>query len=152
MIGCDFFVNEYINWLKSGIKVADVGGVCEITTPFLDRHRDHLQIYVKHSGDDLILLVSLGIDNLYKKVRVRLYGVDTPDANKAGSDTEAGRVRDQVNKLIKGKKCMIRAHSQGAGKGGWVVTLHLDLSMNTETLNEILRQEGYVFGGKSNDS
>jgi len=103
-----------------------------------------------HSGDDLILLVSLGIDNLYKKVRVRLQGVDTPDAYKAGIGTEAGRIRDQVNQLVKGKKCVIIAHSQSSGKGGWVVTLHIDNSMQTETLNEILRQEGYVFRGKTN--
>lgn len=103
-----------------------------------------------HSGDDLILLVSIGIDSLYKKVRARLQGVDTPDAYKAGADTEAGKVRDRVTKLLKGKKCYITAHSQSSGKGGWVVTLHLDSSMRSETLNEILCQEGYVFGGKPN--
>lgn len=103
-----------------------------------------------HSGDDLVLLVSLGIDNLYKKVRVRLQGVDTPDAYKAGSDTKAGKIRDQVNRLVKGKKCAIQVHTQSSGKGGWVVTLYLDANTQTETLNEILRQEGYVFGGKNN--
>jgi len=103
-----------------------------------------------HSGDDLMLLVNIGIDSLYKKVRVRLQGVDTPDAYKAGVDTEAGKVRDRVSTLIKGKKCYIQAHSQSPGKGGWVVTLYLEPSMKTETLNEILCQEGYVFGGKTN--
>jgi len=103
-----------------------------------------------HSGDDLILMVSLGIDSLYKKVRARLQGVDTPDAYKAGADTEAGRIRDQVSKLLKGRKCIIKAHSQSSGKGGWVVTLYMDADMKTETLNEILRQEGYVFGGRIN--
>ena len=71
MMDCHVLVNEYVNWLKSGIKVADVGGVCEITTPFLDRHRDHLQIYVKHSGDDLILT-----DNAYTLTDLRLSGCD----------------------------------------------------------------------------
>lgn len=71
MMDCDVMVDEYINWLKSGIKIADVGGVCEITTPFLDRHRDYIQIYVKHSGDDLILT-----DNAYTLTDLRLSGCD----------------------------------------------------------------------------
>ena len=111
---------------------------------------EQMQCYIAevqevHSGDDLVLLVNLGIDNLYKKVRARLQGVDTPDAYKAAADTEAGIVRDRVKKLVKGKKCMIQVHANNSGKGGWVVTLHIDMEMRSETLNEILRQEGYVF-------
>ena len=52
---CHDLVNAYIEWLKQKISVKDIEGVCEITTPFLDRHNDHLQIYVKRTGDTLIL-------------------------------------------------------------------------------------------------
>ena len=48
-------VNTYIEWFKQKISVKDIKGVCEITTPFLDRHNDHLQIYVKKEGDTLLL-------------------------------------------------------------------------------------------------
>jgi hypothetical protein len=52
---CQDLVNTYTEWLKQKISVQDIGGVCEITTPFLDRHNDHLQIYVKKAGDNLTL-------------------------------------------------------------------------------------------------
>jgi hypothetical protein len=43
---CDELVNSYVEWLRDRIAVNDVDGVCQITTPFLDRHNDCLQIYV----------------------------------------------------------------------------------------------------------
>lgn len=52
---CQDLVNAYIEWLRERIKLEDINGVCEITTPFLDRHNDHLQIYVKKSDSGLIL-------------------------------------------------------------------------------------------------
>lgn len=52
---CQDLVNAYIEWLRERIKVEDIKGVCEITTPFLNRHNDHLQIYVKKSDGGLIL-------------------------------------------------------------------------------------------------
>ena len=96
-----------------------------------------------HSGDDLVLLANLGIDGLYKKVRVRLQGVDTPDAYKASPDTEAGILRDRVSRLLKGKKCTIDVHTQG--KSSWVVTLFFGNQITNESLNEVLQNEGYVF-------
>lgn len=48
-------VQSYLTWLKAKITVKDVGGVVEITTPFLDRHNDRLQIFVKSDGTDLLL-------------------------------------------------------------------------------------------------
>lgn len=44
---CKKLVDAYVNWLKARITVVDLNGVCEITTPFLDRHNDRLQIYVE---------------------------------------------------------------------------------------------------------
>lgn len=44
-------LNNYHDWLKSQVTVADVNGACEITTPFLDRHNDRIQIYVEQQGD-----------------------------------------------------------------------------------------------------
>lgn len=49
---CDALIEEYVSWLRSGLAVADVDGACELTTPFLDRHNDHLQIYaVRDNGE-----------------------------------------------------------------------------------------------------
>ncbi|MBI4721503.1 MAG: DUF1828 domain-containing protein [Candidatus Stahlbacteria bacterium] len=52
---CQDLVNTYIEWLRQKISVENINGICEITTPFLDRHNDQLQIYVKRSNDKFIL-------------------------------------------------------------------------------------------------
>jgi len=45
-------VDDYFRWLRSHTQVRDVEGWTEITVPFLDRHNDHLQLYVQpHNGD-----------------------------------------------------------------------------------------------------
>ena len=49
------FINSYVDWLKSKIQLTEINGYLEITTPFLDRHNDHLQIYVQQEGDKLLL-------------------------------------------------------------------------------------------------
>ncbi len=48
--GCQRLVDDYLNWLRERVSVENVDGACRITTPFLDRHNDRLQIYV-HSTD-----------------------------------------------------------------------------------------------------
>ncbi len=52
---CQDLVNAYIEWLRQKISVENINDICEITTPFLDRHNDHLQIYVKKSDSGFIL-------------------------------------------------------------------------------------------------
>ncbi|MEA1999034.1 MAG: DUF1828 domain-containing protein [Euryarchaeota archaeon] len=52
---CQDLVDAYVEWINQRLRVKDIDGVCEITTPFLDRHNDQLQIYVKRVGDTLIL-------------------------------------------------------------------------------------------------
>lgn len=52
---CQDLVDTYTEWFRQRISVKDIKGVCEITTPFLDRHNDQLQIYVKRAGDTIIL-------------------------------------------------------------------------------------------------
>lgn len=52
---CRDLVNAYIEWLRQKINVEEIEGVCEITTPFLDRHNDQLQIYVKKVNNTLVL-------------------------------------------------------------------------------------------------
>lgn len=105
-----------------------------------------------YSGDDLVLMVDLGIDDLHKKVRARLFGVDTPDAYKAESKTDAGRVREDVKKLVKGSVCAIKVHSER--KTGWIVTIYLPEQPKHRqmTLNQYLINKGYVFhsNGASN--
>jgi hypothetical protein len=43
----DSLVNDYVVWLKDKTMLREVGDWVEVTTPYLDRHNDYLQIYVK---------------------------------------------------------------------------------------------------------
>jgi hypothetical protein len=48
-------IDEYTRWLRDGISVAQVGDAYEVTTPFLDRHNDHIQIYVRQEANRTLL-------------------------------------------------------------------------------------------------
>ena len=100
-----------------------------------------------HSGDDLVLMVDLGVDNLFKRVRARLDGVDTPDAYKTAPDTEAGKVRKFVQQLTLRKRCYVDVHNMGSG--GWKVSLYLDSLGPGQSINDMLKAKGYVYEGKS---
>lgn len=69
---CEYLVDDYIQWLRRRITVENMDGVCEITTPFLDRHNDHLQIYVKKSDNGLVLT-----DDGYTIADLRLSGYES---------------------------------------------------------------------------
>lgn len=52
---CQYLVESYISWLREGLSVDAVNGACELTTPFLDHHNDHLQIYAEPKGERIVL-------------------------------------------------------------------------------------------------
>lgn len=52
---CQDLVEQYSEWLKQKFTVTEIDGICEIITPFVDRHNDFLQIYVKKDGNKLII-------------------------------------------------------------------------------------------------
>ncbi|EFM11103.1 protein of unknown function DUF1829 [Paenibacillus curdlanolyticus YK9] len=47
--------DSYVNWLKQKITFKELDNAVEITTPFMDRHNDYLQIYVQQKGTKLIV-------------------------------------------------------------------------------------------------
>lgn len=97
------------------------------------------------SGDDLILMIDLDVDGLHKRQRVRLLGIDTPNAVNCADDSEAGKVRSFVRALTKGKKATLRVHSRVGNS--WVGVVLLDTGPNREpvNLNEVLAAKGYQF-------
>lgn len=68
---CNTLIDEYLRWLREQIAVSELDGACEITTPFLDRHNDYLQIYVIPDGEQYILT-----DDGYILSDLRMSGVD----------------------------------------------------------------------------
>jgi len=82
-------VNDYTAWLKEEITIAAFGEYIELTTPYLDRFNDYLQIYVKQNADGTITLTDDGyiIDSLissgmvFKKGSNRQKALDRIAAN-----------------------------------------------------------------------
>jgi Domain of unknown function DUF1828/Domain of unknown function DUF1829 len=52
---CQNLIDGYIHWLKEGFILGEQGDHCEITTPFLDRHNDAIQIYLQEKNGSFVL-------------------------------------------------------------------------------------------------
>jgi hypothetical protein len=52
---CERLIAEYLGWLKQGLRVSEMETCCQISTPFLDRHNDEIEIYVEKRNGGLVL-------------------------------------------------------------------------------------------------
>ena len=96
------------------------------------------------SGDDLIAYIDLGVENLLKRQRIRLHGVDTPSAINMPRDSEAGKLREYIRSLCRGKKGTCTVHDRN--KNSWVVTLFVEQpDGSTANVNEYLISQGYKY-------
>jgi hypothetical protein len=48
-------LDRYTAWLKNSINLREIGDWVEITTPYVDRHNDQLQIYAKRENGHFLL-------------------------------------------------------------------------------------------------
>jgi len=80
-MNCNIIIEQYLNWIKDNtvIKSIKEGGICSVSTPFLDRHNDHLQIYVVKEENKIILT-----DDGYTLADLHMSGLDvnTPKREK----------------------------------------------------------------------
>ncbi len=96
------------------------------------------------SGDDLVVLVDLGVENLWKRQRVRLHGVDTPPAVGELADTEAGKIRTYVRNLTRCRRANLTVVSKNTSS--WVVVLIVEAFDGSKVnVNDYLINAGYVF-------
>lgn len=51
----DTLVENYWRWLRDKTVIKRIGNWSEITTPYLDRHNDYIQIYAKKSDQQFII-------------------------------------------------------------------------------------------------
>ena len=96
------------------------------------------------SGDDLITMIDLGAEDLVKRVRIRLEGVDTPNAVRSAPNTSAGKIRSYVSAATKNRDCSFEVFARPR-HNTWVarVTIHRkegDINLNQELINQ-----GYKF-------
>lgn len=52
---CERLAESYAAWIRQNIQVKTLGESCVLTSPFVDRHRDFLQISVERTTDGLLL-------------------------------------------------------------------------------------------------
>ncbi len=84
---CERLVNEYLAWLRKGLSVERVGEACELTTPFVDRHNDQLQIYALRENGKIVLSDD---------------GYVISDLRSSGVDIRGERRRDMLQTILNG--------------------------------------------------
>jgi endonuclease YncB( thermonuclease family) len=104
-----------------------------------------------HDGDSLKVMITLGFGS-FAKVRLRLFGIDTPELNDEdmGNRGNAKQARDRVRALVPaGVPLTIETHEYPGDKyGRWLCRLFLP---DGRLLNDVLVEEGYAVaydGGK----
>lgn len=105
-----------------------------------------------YSADDLILMLDLGHDGLYRITRCRLVGVDAPSTFNS-DNTEAINLKNFVSKALnQSKESYVEVTSYL--NNSWLVHLH---TKDPETkafvsLNQVLINSGYVFNKEAGNN
>ena len=84
---CERLVSEYLAWLRKGLSAERVGEACELTTPFVDRHNDQLQIYAVRENGKILLSDD---------------GYIISDLRSSGVDIRGERRRDMLQTILNG--------------------------------------------------
>jgi Domain of unknown function DUF1828 len=86
---CKSVVDRYLGWVRQELSVQLRGESCEISTPFLDRHRDQLQIYAISRNGQIVLTDD---------------GYTVSELMTAGIEMDNGGVRQSVEALVRGSR------------------------------------------------
>lgn len=90
-------------------------------------------------GDTVIADVDLGFGVWLHNRRLRLLGIDTPEAGQPGAAEAAGRVRD----LVCHKLCVARTtRDRGDKYGRYLVELFAGGAADGTSVNDVLLREG----------
>lgn len=80
-------LDQYLKWLKDKTAIRQVDDWVEITTPYLDRHNDYLQIYVKRQNNTYIITDD---------------GYTIEDLKRSGCELESKKRRDLLTLTLNG--------------------------------------------------
>lgn len=105
---------------------------------------------VRAADDMQVLVLTSPEDGLYKQVRIRLAGVDTPSTFFADEDSDAVRLREEVRSLVGAADCRIAVEKEGAGNSGWLVRFFWRNGREPyQCLNSMLLARGYHYSRKT---
>jgi len=113
---CQALVDQYARWLREHTAVEAAGDACRIVTPFLDRHNDHLEIYVTRTqegfrlSDDGYVLSDLELSGWAPSTPVRTALLEVVTKG-FGVSTQGGElvVEARPDDLAQKKHCLIQA-------------------------------------------
>jgi hypothetical protein len=95
---CQQLVESYLAWLRSGLSCEPIGESCELTTPFLDRHNDHIQLYATRKNGSVFLTDD---GNTLSDLRTSGLDLNTPKRKAILDEILAGLgVRRDGNQLV----------------------------------------------------
>lgn len=80
-------VDSYLAWVKARLTTETLGDWIRLTTPFLDRHNDFMEIFVKVEGDQLTLTDD---------------GYVLNDLEQSGCAVTSGRRKDLLEQILNG--------------------------------------------------
>lgn len=109
-------IGQYGGWLASKMTCADIAGIIEITTPFLDRHNDRLQVYLVPKQESFCLtddghvvsdLLSSGFNFTDSRKKhfegiLRAFGVLTNQDNELYIEASDINFPQKLHKLLQG--------------------------------------------------
>ncbi len=80
-------LDQYLAWLKDKTSLRQVKDWIEITTPYLDRHNDYMQIYVKRENGSFVITDD---------------GYTIEDLRMSGCELESKKRKDLLNMTLNG--------------------------------------------------
>ncbi len=81
------FIDAYLRWLRENLRVQEIGGAVAISTPFLDRHNDEIELVLEKQNGS---------------IRLTDDGYTIRDLRGSGVDLLKGARHDQLLKIISG--------------------------------------------------
>jgi hypothetical protein len=97
-------VDDYLRWLKENLRAEESGGAVLITTPFLDRHSDEIEIYLEKSDGGIRLS-----DDGYTIRDLRAGGIDL---SKGSRHEHLLRILNGLGVQLEGDQLWVKATSR----------------------------------------
>lgn len=94
-----------------------------------------------YDGDTITADIDLGFRSWLKKVKLRLFGINTPEVR--GENKERGKlVRDIVRDMILDKEVILRTYKDKQGKyGRWLADVYIEIDGKEVHLNQWLVEQ-----------